>query len=189
MEKLLKEEKLVINCLRIYECLRWEQLLALIPNKTPETAQKILVGLKKRQYIIEDESGYVKLDPRTQPDQKVISSFWILLKYFDKINQGAHYVADYPSNIFFLRDNTQYEIMSLLPNEENLVKMLFLENRNNSNHEEDIVKYIIVVPTTDMIADCLKNIPQNVIENKQIIFATVDFDFDTREANVQYYKV
>ena len=54
-------------------------------NKQPDTAAKILTGLKKRQYIVEDECGYVKLDPRSQPDQKTIYSFWILLKYIDKI--------------------------------------------------------------------------------------------------------
>lgn len=189
MEKLLKEEKLVINCLKIYSCLRWEQLMALMPNKPEETAQKILVGLKKRQYIVEDEAGYVKLDPRTEPNQKTISAFWILLKYFDKINPDAHYAADYPSEIFFLRDNVQYEIVVLNPNEENLIKMLFLENRNSSDAEEDAIKYIIVVPETGTIEKCLKNIPEKVLENKQVMFATVDYNFDTGKPNIQYYKV
>lgn len=189
MEKLLKEEKLILNCLSIYGCLRWEQLLKLINNKPKETAEKILLGLKKRQYVIEDESGYAKLDPRTEPDQKTIAAFWILLEQMPKITANAHYAANYPSEIFFLKDNTQYEILALNPNEENLIKMLFLENRYNSDSEEDIMKYIIIVPDTDTIENCLKNIPQAVIDNKQVLFTTVEYDYETGNPNIQYYKV
>jgi hypothetical protein len=158
-------------------------------NKSKETAEKILTGLKKRQYIIEDEAGYVKLDYRTVPDQKMISSFWILLEYIGKITPEAHYAANFPANIFFLRDNVMYEIISINENEENFIKMLFLDKRNNSTAEEDVMKYIIVVPEEKVIGDCLKNIPEEVINNKQVLFATVDFDYDTGEANIQYYKV
>lgn len=189
MEKLLKEEKLVLHCLSLYGCLRWEQLIKLMKNKPKETADKILIGLKKRQYIIDDESGYVKLDYKTEPDQKIIAAFWILLQYIDKIDFNAHYPANYPSEIFFLRDNIQYEIIALNPNEENLIKMLFLENRNNSTSEEDVMKYIIVVPDTDTIENCLKNIPESVIENKQVLFTTIEYDYDTGIPNIQYYKV
>lgn len=188
MEKLLKEEKLVLSCLEIYECLKWEQLVKLMYNKQPDTAAKILTGLKKRQYIVEDECGYVKLDPRSQPDQKTIYSFWILLKYIDKIN-NAHYAANFPSSIFFLKDNVQYEIMMLYANEENLVKMLFLENKNTSKDEEDAIKYIIIVPNEETIENCLGGIPEQVLANGQVLFATVEYSPDEEEPNIQYFKV
>lgn len=189
MEKLLKEEKLVLNCLQIYGCLRWKQLIKLMYNKPEDTASKILTGLKKRQYIIEDECGYVKLDPRTEPDQKTIYAFWILLQYLNKIDSQAHYAANYPSDIFFLKDNVQYEIITLNPNEENLVKMLFLENKNSSKEPEDAIKYIIIVPNEETIENCLKNIPDEVIANNQILFVVLSFDPDKEEPNIEYFKV
>lgn len=188
-EKLLKEEKLILHCLSLYECLRWEQLIKLINNKPRETAEKIIIGLKKRQYIIEDEAGYVKLNPNTEPDQKNINAFWILLERIRKINPEAHYIANFPSQIYFLQDNNQYEIISLNLNEENLVKMLFLENRNNSDNENDATKYIIIVPNVDSIENCLKNIPESVLDEKRVLFATVEFNYETGYPLIQYYKV
>lgn len=188
-EKLLKEERLILNCLRIYECLRYEQLLTLINNKPEDTAKKIINGLKKRQYVFEDEAGYIKIEPKTEPNQKTISAFWILLQYIGKINPDAHYRANYPSEIFFLRNNVQYEIVVLNNDEENLLKMLFLENRASSTDEEDAIKYIIIVPNADDIDVCLKNIPDSAIENKQIMFATIeDFDEDGIP-QTKYFKV
>ena len=72
---------------------------------------------------------------------------------------------------------------------QNLIKMLFLEKRNSSDAEEDAIKYIIVVPETSVIEGCLKNIPQAALDNKQIMFATVDYDYETGKPNIQYYKV
>lgn len=189
MENLLKEEKLVLHCLSLYGCLRWEQLVKLMSNKQKETAEKILNGLRKRQYFVEDEAGYVKLDPRCEPDQKMITAFWILLERISKIVPNAHYAANYPAEIFFLKDNSMYEIVVVNKNEENYIRTLFLENRYNSNDEEDAIKYIIAVPSVDDIESCLKAIPPEVLAANRVLFSTVEFDYDTGEAEVQYYKV
>jgi len=188
-EKLLKEERLILNCLRIYECLRYEQLLTLINNKPEDTAKKIINGLKKRQYVFEDEAGYVKIEPKTEPDQKTISAFWILLQYIGKITQDAHYRANFPSEIFFLRNNVQYEIIVINQDEENLLKMLFLENRNTSTDEQDAVKYIIIVPGEESIENCLRYIPDSAIENNQIMFASIGEYDEDGIPSTQYFRV
>lgn len=190
MDRLLEEEKIITEALSKYGCLRWEQLIKLIYNKKEETAQRILVGLKKRQLILEDEgSGYVRLDPRTQSDDKMIRAFWILLQYVNKISPREHYPANYPSEIFFLKQGVQYEIVVLNPREEHVLSMLFNENRNNSDDEEDITKYIIVVANTDCIEACLNKIPDKVIDNKQVLFATINYKKDSEIPDIQYYQV
>lgn len=187
-EKLLKEERLVLRCLSLYGCLQWEQLVKLISYKQEDVAERILVGLKKRQYIEEFDGGYVRLDPKTNPDQRVINAFWVLLEYIGKIAPNAHYAADYPSEIYFMRDNAMYEIISLEENEGYLLSALFLENRYNSSEEEDMMKFIIIVPDPDSIEGCLKSIPDSAIEKGQVLFAVLEYEGENVRPKVQYYK-
>ena len=175
MDKLLREETIVVNCLSKYECLQWEQVVKLLYNKKEEVAQRILVGLKKKQIILEDTPGYLTLDLRSKSDIKKIQAFWVLLEFVDKIKPEEHYPANYPSEIFFLKQGTQYEIVVLNKNEEHLLKMLFMENRSNSIEDDDVTKYIIVVPTVDDIDECINKIPESALDNNQVLFATVSY--------------
>lgn len=174
-DKLLREEKIIVNALRKYEALRWEQLIKLVYNKSEEVATKILNGLKKKQIILEDEGGYVTLDNRSTADDKTVRAFWVLLQFINKMDPYAHYKASHPASIFFLKDDTQYEVIVLNPNEEFLLKMIFDAERENSSHEEDATKYIIVVPNTDAIDDCVNNIPEEYFDKRLILFATCDY--------------
>ena len=76
----------------------------------------ILDGLKKKQIILEDTPGYLTLDLRSKSDIKKIQAFWVLLEFVDKIKPEEHYPANYPSEIFFLKQGTQYEIVVLNKN-------------------------------------------------------------------------
>ena len=64
MEKLLKEERLILRALSLYGCLTYKQLRKLIIYKGDSTVDAILTSLKKRQLIEEFGGGYVRLDPR-----------------------------------------------------------------------------------------------------------------------------
>lgn len=188
MEKLLKEERLILRALSLYGCLTYKQLRKLIIYKGDSTVDAILTSLKKRQLIEEFGGGYVRLDPRTEPDDKLINAFWVFLERISKFKDVPNYKADYPSEIYFLKDNSMYEIVTLREGEEYLLKALFLENRNNSQEDEDKMKYIIIVPSTDAIESCVKNIPQDVIDGKQVLFATVNYSVGEDEPDIQYYR-
>ncbi|WP_286077654.1 DUF5697 family protein [Thomasclavelia cocleata] len=183
-DRLLKEEQLVIDCLSRYYCLKWKQLIKLLYYKDEEVAQRILVGLKKRQLILEDETTEdVTLDPRSQADRKTIDAFWVMLKFIKKINPKQHYKAEYPSEIFFLKENAQYEIVVLNKGEEHLINMLKGYNRNTSVEEDDEIRYIIVVQDEDQIEDCLRK-----TEGMKVLFASVDYgQEDVPEVN--FYQV
>lgn len=193
-KKLLKEERLIVKMLSLYECLRHEQLVTLLEIKGKDTAsaEKMLLAMKKNQTILEDGAGYAMLDLRSKPNQKTISAFWILLQYLPKIDENQHFAANYPSEIFFLKDSKQYEIVVLGQDDAHLVRMLFLENRNSSDEIEDITKYIVVVPNVDSIEIIAEKIPADVLENKQVRFATINYngvEYGEQAPNIEYYEV
>ena len=108
---LLDDERHVIKWLSQYGALTKTQVIRLLRDKTPETAEKILRNLK-REHQISDVAGgyYLALDGLCKPDQRTILAVWVLLRFIDYVDPMAHYPAVYPSQIFFLKENTGYEI-------------------------------------------------------------------------------
>ena len=60
---------------------------------------------------------YLALDGLCKPDQRTILAVWVLLRFIDYVDPMAHYPAVYPSQIFFLKENTGYEIVVLYDGE------------------------------------------------------------------------
>ena len=106
---LLDDERHVIKWLSQYGALTKTQVIRLLRDKTPETAEKILRNLK-REHQISDVAGgyYLALDGLCKPDQRTILAVWVLLRFIDYVDPMAHYPAVYPSQIFFLKENTGY---------------------------------------------------------------------------------
>ena len=78
---LLDDERHVIKWLSQYGALTKTQVIRLLRDKTPETAEKILRNLK-REHQISDVAGgyYLALDGLCKPDQRTIlavSTMWI----------------------------------------------------------------------------------------------------------------
>ncbi len=168
---LLKDEQHVIKWLSQYGALPKTQLIRMLQKPEP-TAEKILKNLK-RQLRISDVSGgyYLGLDPMCQPDQRLILAIWVLIKFIENVEPLAHYPATYPSQLFFLKENTGYEIVVLYDGEQHLTKLL--------QPEEDL-KYIIVVPHISMASNIkLPNVP--------CLIATVDFN-GAEEPDVTFYR-
>ena len=84
---------------------------------------------------------------------------WVLLKFIDFVDPMAHYPAVYPSQLFFLKENTGYEIVVLYEGEGNLLRLL---------QPQDDLKYIIVLPHISMAAK-LK------LPKAPCLFATIEF--------------
>ena len=116
---LLDDERHVIKWLSQYGALTKTQVIRLLRDKTPETAEKILRNLK-REHQISDVAGgyYLALDGLCKPDQRTILAVWVLLRFIDYVDPMAHYPAVYPSQIFFLKENTGYEIVVLYDGEQ-----------------------------------------------------------------------
>lgn len=168
---LLQDEQHVINWLSQYGALTKTQLVKML-QKPKTTAEKILRNLR-RQMRISDISGgyYIGLDPMCQPDQRTIIAVWVLLKFIDQVDAMAHYPAVYPSQLFFLKDNTGYEIVVIYDGESSNLRLL--------QPEEDL-KYIIVLPHISMVKDLKK-------PKAPCLFVTVEYKGDD-EPEIIFYS-
>lgn len=171
---LLPDEQLIINSLRQYDCLKKEQLVQLLYYKPRDTAEKIINSLVKRQLLIVDASDNVKHDPRCDYSFKTEIAFWILLKYMSAIKPEEHYRANYPSEIYFLKDKNQYEIIVLRLGDEHLLGPLSNTDRSSGDMEDDSdeMRYIVAVPSASMIPTC-----QARLKGLKVLFAVYAEDF------------
>ncbi len=168
---LLQEEQYVIKWLSQYGALPKKQLIKML-QKPEATAEKILNSLKKQQRISDISGGYyIGLDELCRPDPRMIYAIWVLLKFIERVEPMAHYPATYPAQLFFLKENTGYEIVVLYENEGGLLKLL---------QPDDDLKYIIVVPHISMIKK-LK------LPKAPCLFATIDFH-GASEPEVKFYS-
>ncbi len=159
---LLQEEKFIVKWLSQYGALPKSQLIRML-QKPKSTAERILKNLKRDARIADVGGGYyVGLDTLCRPDQRIVVAVWVLLKFIEYVEPMSHYPATYPAQLFFLKENTGYEIVVLYEGEENLLKLL--------QPSEDL-KYIIVLPVISMAAK-LK------LPKAPCLFATVDFRGD-----------
>ena len=169
---LLQDEQYVLRWLTQYGALTKTQVIRLLKDKTPKTAEKIIRNLKQ-QFLISDVRGgyYLGADPMGQPDQRIILAVWVLLKFIDKVEPMAHYPASYPSQLFFLKEEMGYEIVVLYEGEQHLIRLL---------QPEEELKYIFVLPHITMARD-LK------LPRAPCLFAMVDYA-GKDEPDVIFYK-
>ena len=157
----LQEEQYIIHWLTEYGALTKTQVVRMLKDKPPQTAEKIIRGLK-RDVLLYDISGgyYLGVDPMCQPDPRMILAVWVLLQFIDKVEPMAHYPATYPSQIFFLKEDIGYEIVVLYDGEQHLARLL--------QPQEDL-RYIFVLPHIRMAQEL-------VLPSVPCLFATVDYN-------------
>ena len=140
---LLEDEQHVIKWLSQYGALPKTQILQMLYNKPRSTAEKIIRNLKRNMQITDVGGGYyLGLDGLCKPDQRMILAVWVLLKFINVVDPMAHYPATYPAQLFFLKENTGYEIVVLYEGEQHLSKLL--------HPQDDDTKYIFVLPNIQM---------------------------------------
>ena len=162
---LLTDEQYVIKWLSQYGPLPKAQVVRLLRDKSTATAERLLNRMKRDQRIADVGDGYyLGLDPYCTPDQRVILAVWVLLQFIDRVEPLAHYPATYPSQLFFLKENTGYE------GEQRLAKLL---------HPQEDLKYIFVVPNLQMAG-------QLVLPPVPCLFSTVEFQGE-EEPQVHFF--
>ena len=168
---LLEDETYVIQWLSQYGALPKTQLLKML-QKPPTTAEKLLKRMKRDMQIADVGDGYyLGLDSLSRPDQKTVLAIWVLLRFIAYVEPLAHYPASFPSQLFFLKENTGYAIVVLYEGEGNLLRLL--------QPQEDL-KYIIVVPRIAMAQDLR-------LPRASCLLATVEFQ-GMDEPEVLFYS-
>ena len=158
---LLQEEQHIVHWLTQYGVLTRTQVIRLLKDKPPQTAEKIIRGLKRELMIHEIAGGYyLGVDPMCQPDQRIILAVWVLLQFADQLEPMAHYPATYPSQLFFLKENMGYEIVVLYDGEQHLARLL---------QPQEELRDIFVLPRISMAQEL-------VLPSVPCLFATVDYN-------------
>ena len=158
---LLQEEQHIVHWLTQYGALTRTQVIRLLKDKPPQTAEKIIRSLKREVMIHEIAGGYyLGVDPMCQPDQRIILAVWVLLQFVDRLEPMAHYPATYPSQLFFLKENMGYEIVVLYDGEQHLARLL---------QPQEELRYIFVLPRISMAQEL-------VLPSVPCLFATVDYN-------------
>lgn len=171
MVELLEDEKHVLYALSQYGPLLIPQLHKLLYDKTSSQQQRIVKNLKKFHYAYFVEGGrYLGPDPIGKPDSKNVIAVWVLLKFIEKIEPTGHFAAALPSQIFFLKEDTGYEIIVINDGEEHLLRSIIPKKKT---------KYIIVLPDIRM-ADILE------LPDAPCLFATVRHTGE-KEPEVTFY--
>ena len=159
---LLTDEQYVIKWLSQYGPLPKAQVVRLLRDKSPTTAERLLNRMKRDQRIADVGDGYyLGLDPYCTPDQRVILAVWVLLQFIDRVEPLAHYPA---------KENTGYEIVVLYEGEQHLAKLL---------HPQEDLKYIFVVPNLQMAG-------QLTLPLAPCLFSTVEFQGE-EEPQVHFF--
>jgi len=168
---LLQDEQYVIKWLSQYGALTKTQVIRLLRDKRPQTAEKIIKNLKKQMRVADISGGYyLGMDSMVQPDQRIILAVWVLLKFIDRVEPMAHYPAVYPSQLFFLKEDIGYEIVVLYEGEQHLARLL--------QPQEDL-KYIFVLPHISMARELR-------LPKAPCLFSTVDYNGQD-EPEVTFY--
>lgn len=149
-----------------------------------KVAQRIRLNRTKLKSMQDTSTDYEELTNSIQagyfikngianykPDQRTILAVWVLLRFIDYVDPMAHYPAVYPSQIFFLKENTGYEIVVLYDGEQHLSKLL--------QPQDDEMKYIFVLPNIAMASQMMR-------PKAPCLFATVNFA-GQEEPDITFY--
>lgn len=170
---LMEDEQLVLRWLSQYGPLTKNILRRFLHYKHADTANRILAGLKRRRYIYEIDGGrYYAVDRYDKPVRRMQIASWVLIQFIKQIQPNHHHQANEPSQIFFLKDKTVYEILVIFENEEHLISLL--QPQKNT-------KYIIVVPNMEMVENL--NLP-----DVPCLFATAE-PTEKEEPKITFYSV
>lgn len=136
------EEALVCRFLSMFRTLERDQIKKAIikcRKKTPEVAEKIIFGMIKSHKIYEN-GPYLSLIPVSQPGEKKITAFWVLIHFLGRIRIDNFYSAEYPSEINFIMDNQEYSIMVFEPGDYHIFSI--------AEHIEKIDDHMIYLVAT-----------------------------------------
>lgn len=156
---LMEDERLILRWLSQYRAFALGRKFADCSTTDRALCQQACAEHEACRRIAAIEDGeYLAVDQYCEPKQRMITAVWVLLQFIEQIAPEAHWQADAPAQISFLKDKTAYEIVVLYEDEDHLVRLL--------QPQED-TKYILVVPNMEF-ANKL------ILPDAPCLFATVD---------------
>lgn len=131
-------EKL-LSLLDEFECLGKEQITMFLMQTDEAFNRKrceVIISKLKKAGVIREKDGYISRD-NSDPNQKIIDAFWVLLHYVDENSNVSK--GRYPAEIIFEHNNIVSEI--IVCDDDLLSKMDFLSKRYKRKNK---VEYYIL---------------------------------------------
>lgn len=108
---LMEDERLILRWLSQYGPLRWPQIRGLLYYRPQRSVNRLVQNMKHARRIAAIEDGeYLAIDQYCEPKQRMITAVWVLLQFIEQIAPEAHWQADAPAQISFLKDKAAYEM-------------------------------------------------------------------------------
>ena len=102
---LMEDERLILRWLSQYGPLRWPQIRGLLYYRPQRSVNRLVQNMKHARRIAAIEDGeYLAVDQYCEPKQRMITAVWVLLQFIEQIAPEAHWQADAPAQISFLKD-------------------------------------------------------------------------------------
>lgn len=112
----------------------------------------------------------IKSSGSIEYDRRFSDSFWILLDQLRDINKNNHFKATYPSDIFFIDNKKQFEIMS--PQLGNEFQISILKNKNNLiKRDEDKISLILGILNEEQLNECISYCDDMDVKYAQVIYS------------------
>lgn len=163
-----KEQRDLMDSLSKYHCLERRQVYAFLRHYlTDAQVKRSILDLQKKEILSEDED-YIKNSMYLKPNKRVIDSFWVLMEFFNNLNDPtSHYASSYPSTIFFISRNEQYEIVPIESGDYSAISILRMKEKNNP-YPDNKTTYVFVAKSEDVIAEFASR-----VEGLDVIFALI----------------
>lgn len=165
-DRIREDDRKVMDCVNEYGSLRLDQVREYMKNLDEASFERTLHDLKKRRYLHVNQ-GIVSIDGRSQLDDKMVRAFWVFLRVFKNaptIRHNTHCHGPHITQIFFMKDNSEFQIVVFDEDDMCLVNMLL------KNQHMNYLKYIIVVSKLRMAKEVLQRCRDMGMRN-EITFA------------------
>lgn len=133
--------------LKEYRVLRTEQLYAWFTGKERQVVGNMLFFLRRNGHLVSDSSGIFLALNRPElkkgMDEKRIAAFWVLLKFAGRVEY--HACGEYPAQIFFFMDGTEYEIIYVSCGNEAMINAVFARRTLDGTH------FLVIVESPQQI--------------------------------------
>ena len=194
-----EEKRIRVDILGEFRCLTEEQVIRSIYYKDAEVVKRIINGLKKNRYVLENTPGYLTISPRDEKDDAMIDAYWVFLKNNRIIPFGDFFRADEPAQIEFIAHkkkptgeiiDAEFVICACSASTSHNIKKLLTDEKFNMP-EEDRPHFLFVTRTKADFKACRDRIPDKWRDQNLIMMGCIDYDnpLPNGEPDIHWKKV
>ena len=153
-----KEASTMLRFVKLYHCIRKEQLKKLMCDTKPDVFEKLLFHLQNNRRIYYDKNtDIIYADNDTKLNMETIKCLWVLCDFIYKAD--FHSSSDFPVNLIFFGEQELYEVSYIAPGKEAIFEQAF--NNFEANNKRIILledkEQISKITISDVTAYCIVN--------------------------------